>query len=128
MNIEIVKFNNVGYIVPVGFEFLDRFIHNYPSFCGAGSGIGDSIVPETIGGMRIAHICHVHDESWDQCASTWLAFIKTNMMFMFNLAVYLSSADAGIWQMLWRLFKGVLYVGAVSTIGWKIFKKSKGMK
>lgn len=122
----MLKFHGIQYQVPEWFEFLDKSIGEYPSFCGAGQGIGDKIVPEKIGGMRCSHICHVHDESWSECEPTKTAFIKTNMMFGYNLSVYLSTGD-GFWATIWRLLKGAAYVAAVSTVGWKIFKKLKGL-
>ena len=127
MKTKTLEFNGVEYIVPVDFTFVDTFIFRYPTFCGAGEGIGDMIVPETIGGMRISHICHCHDESWKACDPRLVAFIKTNMMFGYNLSVYLSTGDGGFWKTAWRVVKGAAYVGVVSVIGWKIFKKLKGI-
>jgi len=89
MEITIQEFHGVKYQTPLGFDFLDKDIDDYPSFCGAGSGIGDKVVPEKIGGMPCSHICHVHDEWWEMCDPTWLAFLRGNMAFGYNLAVYL---------------------------------------
>ena len=126
MKTTYIKFHGVQYEAPEGFEFIDRSIGEYPSFCGAGEGIGDKVVPEIIGGMRCSHICHIHDESWLKCEPTKAGFIKGNMMFGYNLAVYLSTGK-GFFATAWRLIKGAAYVGAVSTFGWKIFKKLKGL-
>ncbi len=117
----------VHYQTPDEFEFVINSIYRYPSFCGAGSGIGDLIVPEYIGGMKCSHICHIHDEWWEACDPTWIAFLRGNMAFGYNLAVYLATGRGGFIDRAWRLFKGALYVGAVSTVGWKIFKKLKGI-
>jgi len=127
METTMLKFHGIQYQVPEGFEFLDKEINEYPSFCGAGDGIGDKIVPEVIGGMRCSHICHAHDECWSLCEPTRVAFIKSNMMFGYNLSVYLSTGK-GFWTTIWRLVKGAVYVAAVSTVGWKIFKKIKQIK
>jgi len=128
MEITIQEFHGVKYQTPLGFDFLDKDIDDYPSFCGAGSGIGDKVVPEKIGGMPCSHICHVHDEWWEMCDPTWLAFLRGNMAFGYNLAVYLGTGKGSKWDKAWRLIKGSVYVGAVSTVGWKIFKKLKGIK
>lgn len=53
---KILKFFNVQYLTPDEFKFLDKDIKHYPSYCGAGSGIGDLVIPEVIGGMRCSHI------------------------------------------------------------------------
>ena len=50
------------------------------------------------------------------------------MMFAFNLVVYLAPGTGNWYVKAWRLVKGALYVAAVSTVGWKIFKKIKGIK
>lgn len=125
MKIKLIKFHNIKYLVPEEFEFLNLPIQRYPSFCGAGKGIGDLIVPETIGGMKCSHICHVHDESFYLCSPTYAGFTKSNIMFAFNLAVYLSSKKSGFFKTSWRLVKGCVYVIAVSTFGWKFFKSLK---
>ena len=125
MKIRFQEFHGVKYLVPVGFEFLDKKIMDYPSFCGAGKGIGDKIVPEFIGGMRCAHICHGHDNSWDAAEFTFFDFLLSNVMFAYNLLVYLATGKGGVIKRIWRAIKGSAYVLAVSTIGWKIFKNLK---
>lgn len=128
MKIIMQGFKGVQYQTPDGFEFLEKEIDDYPSFCGAGKGIGDKIVPEFIGGMRCSHICHIHDEWWEKCDPTWIAFLRANMAFGYNLAVYLGTGTGTRRTKLWRFIKGAVYVGAVSTVGWKVFKKLKGIK
>lgn len=127
MKIKMVSFHNVQYQTPEDFEFLDKSLDDYPSFCGAGSGIGDKIVPEKIGGMPCSHICHIHDEWWTACPPEWIAFLRGNMAFGYNLAVYLGTGKGNFFIKLGRLVKGAVYVGAVSTVGWKIFKNLKGI-
>jgi len=125
MKIKMVSFHGVQYQTPGDFEFLDKPLDEYPSFCGAGSGIGDKIVPEKIGGMTCSHICHIHDEWWSSCDPKWIAFLRGNMAFGYNLAVYLGTGGGSFLTKLWRLMKGAAYVAAVSTAGWRIFKKLK---
>ena len=125
MKVKKLIYYGVAYLVPEEFEFIDREICNYPSFCGAGKGIGDKIVPEFIGGLRISHICHGHDESFDAANYTFVDFIISNMMFAYNLLVYLSSKSGTRFSRYWRGIKGSIYVLAVCTIGWKVFKDLK---
>lgn len=127
MKTKILAFHGVDYHVPEPFEFLEKELADYPSFCGPGSGIGDRLVPEYIGAMKCSHLCHIHDEWWEHCDATWIAFIRANMAFAYNLAVYLATGGGGFIKRAWRLIKGAVYIGAVSTVGWKIFKKLKGM-
>jgi len=48
----------------------------------------------------------------------------SNAMFLFNFSVYLFR-DGNWMQRIWRTIKGFAYFLAVSTIGYKIFKKEK---
>jgi len=122
------EFHGIKYLIPDGFEFLDKNIIEYPSFCGAGKGIGDKIVPEFISNMRCSHICHVHDESWDMARAKYIDFMLGNLVFAYNLFVYLSSVRGGFFRRKLKALCGIAYVTAVSTIGWRIFKNLKGMK
>lgn len=112
-------------MVPTTFEFLEKEISEYPSFCGAGKGIGDKIVDEFIGGRRCSHICHAHDDSWNVAEPSVVGFIVSNAMFAFNLFTYLMRPPGGVVKQVWRAVKGSMYVLAVSTIGWRIFKQLK---
>jgi hypothetical protein len=125
MKYNLLEFHDVKYLVPEGFEFLSKDIDEYPAFCGAGKGIGDKIVPEYIGGMRVSHTCHAHDFSWDESKPTFVDFILSNFAFGYNLFVYLSSRNSGYLKSKWKAFKGLIYFVSVSTVGWKIFKNLK---
>ncbi len=127
MQIEMQTFHDVQYQTLAGFTFIPRDITVYPSFCGAGDGIGDKIVPEYIGGMRCSHICHIHDDWWERCEATKLAFIRSNIAFGYNLITYLSTGRGTLRERAWRVIKAAGYVAAVSTIGWGIFKGLKGL-
>jgi len=126
-NKEMIEFYGVKYIMLSGFEFLDKSINEYPSFCGAGDGIGDKIVPERIGGMRCSHICHGHDDWWERCSPTWKAFAASNASFLYNLLIYLVGGPGGVWIRIKRVSIGCFYAAAVATVGWKIFKRIKGI-
>ena len=56
MKIKIIYLNDLPYIAPINFKFFNVPINSYPSFCGAGHGIGDKVVPEKIGELRCSHI------------------------------------------------------------------------
>jgi len=123
MKTKRLEFHKVNYLVPADFIFVDTFIFRYPSACGADEGIGDKVVPEKIGGMKISHICAVHDYCWEVCEPTLSGFAKSNAMFGHNLAIYLSTGDGGFFAKMRRVVKSTVYVVAVSTVGYMVFKR-----
>lgn len=124
MEYKTQKYNGVSYITPVEFLFCCETIEGYPTRCGAGEGIGDKIVPEIVGGKKCSHICDIHDFSWEIANDTLKDFITSNLIFLFNFAVYLF-VEGNFFQRGWRVISGLAYVIAVSTFGYKHFKKLK---
>lgn len=57
----------------------------WPSYCGAGSGIGDRIVPEKIKMVVVSCLCADHDVRWSTCENSWFAAIQENFVFYKNL-------------------------------------------
>lgn len=54
----------------------DMPLHHWPTFCGAGVGIGDWIVPDRISGVHVGPACLAHDLDWaigDGSKKHWLA-------------------------------------------------------
>ncbi|MBU1567728.1 MAG: hypothetical protein KJ630_19150 [Proteobacteria bacterium] len=125
MDITTKEYCGVTYLTPKTFEFAYVTIDEYPSFCGAGEGIGDLIVPERIGGHSCSHICHCHDHSWAICKNTFVEFMVGNMMFLFNLITYLMRFG-NPWKRGKNMLIGLGYAIVVSSpVGWKIFKRIK---
>lgn len=95
----------------------------FPSYCGAGSGIGDKIVPEYIWGLKVSAACFIHDILWAICPNTWAWFILSNLMFLFNLLSIIKFKSHSFVGRIVRYSRAVWYFIAVSTIGKKCFKK-----
>jgi hypothetical protein len=62
--------------------------YEWPTFCGAGSGIGDKIVPETICDVSVSCCCADHDIRWSIADDTWSAAIAANWIFYQNLSAF----------------------------------------
>jgi len=60
-------------------------IENFPTYCGAGDGIGDALVPDSIYGMRVAPACLIHDIDWLVSSGTYAGFCRDNLRFLRNL-------------------------------------------
>ena len=85
-----VPFDGIYLRVPIinGVPFNDwsaNTIDDYPSYCGAGSGIGDLIIPETLLRLRISPACHIHDISWELAGPTEEELLEANRTFLTNI-------------------------------------------
>jgi len=124
MKLKFITYRGVRYLAPTPFDFCYEEIEDYESFCGAGKGIGDRAVPENIGGKKCSHICHIHDFCWFIAMNSVLDFMISNAVFMYNFTVYLFH-KVGFFTGAWMVAKVLLYVGSVSTVGYRIFKNLK---
>jgi len=116
-NIEVPELLALNDYWPYGLPLED-----WPTFCGAGEGIGDRIIPDTICGVRVACCCFEHDISWCIADGSFVDFMKSNLRLYCNLrAIVLPRIP--YWQKLAAEAKCFFYFAAVCTVGHKIFKK-----
>lgn len=118
-------------IAPVDIEFPSFKMEYYDTItkCGAGEGIGDAIVPETILWLRVTLACYVHDHMWELSEATWKDFHHSNAVFLSNLiTIILQMSDSSKVNILknFRMYRAVTFFNAVDTIGADIFWKLKG--
>ena len=114
--LEVAEF--LEYLIP---DEDDLPLTMWPTFCGAGDGIGDRIVPDTIDGICVSPVCLDHDCSWAISPNTYAAFQAANNRFFKNLVSFLWSRLDG-WQLVRALGRCTLYYAAVSSwIGWRNF-------
>ncbi len=99
---------------------LDRF----PSFCGAGTGVGDVIVPEKNWGLSMSPACFVHDICWPIAQPTWADFHQSNSMFMHNCQALVEARSRFPLKQL-RMYRAVTYFNAVDTLGETFFWAEK---
>lgn len=101
----------------------------WPTFCGAGQGWGDAIVPDTIQGVNIAPAGLCHDVEFSVSAKTVSAFMGANGRFFLNIVNLILASNLETWKMIKALMKaGILYLSAVSTMGVLFFNWFAGDK
>ena len=101
----------------------------WPTFCGAGQGWGDQIVPDSIQGVSISPAGLCHDVEFSVSAKTISAFMGANGRFFLNIVNLILVSDLETWKMIKALIKaGALYLTAVSTMGLLFFNWFAGDK
>jgi len=116
---------------PVDIEFPSFKMEYYDTItkCGAGNGIGDRLVPETIFWLRVTLACYIHDYMWELSDATWKDFHHSNAVFLSNLITIILKMSApnkvNVLKIL-RMYRAVTFFNAVDTIGAGIFWESKG--
>ena len=96
-------------------------LDEFPNFCGAGTGLGEVAVPDTMYGVSVRHVCFIHD-----CMFNLMSPDKDNwhyandIMLMNNLATIRVMSNT--FMRPFRSFRALNYYGAVeSGFGWKAF-------
>jgi hypothetical protein len=127
METEALSIEGIELVVPA---FLVQWwphqlpLEEFPSFCGAGGGLGDAIVPETCYGLRLSASCFIHDISWLVAEASWAAFHQSNSMFLHNsLAIIQARSRFPLKQL--RAYRAVTYFNAVDTLGATYFWEEK---
>ena len=115
----------VSIISPIGFLDHDLVVEDYGTYCGAGRGFGDIIVPDTIWGLNISPACAVHDEMWRIADSTWEAFHASNSIFLRNIISLIQTQSKNSFLKRLRMYRAVTYYNAVDSIGKNIFCELK---
>lgn len=120
-------FDGVPLRVPIINSNLVEFPHptfkGFPTYCGAGSGFGDWIVPDRAMGLSLSPACFIHDLCWG-LATTWGEFHQSNMIFLENMRSIISHRSHDRFEKFLRYTIAFLYYSVVNnTIGAYIFWK-----
>ncbi|MCK4500495.1 hypothetical protein KAU11_08350 [Candidatus Babeliales bacterium] len=120
----------VRMIAPDTIEFPSFQLEYYKTIsrCGAGEGIGDTLVPETIWGLTVTLACYIHDYMWELADATWTDFHYSNSVFLSNIITLVTELShptrVNVLKNI-RLYRSVTYYSAVDTFGADIFWLSK---
>jgi len=91
---------------------------DFPTFCGAGSGWGDWLVPDKFWGVNGSASCLLHDLGWATSADTVSAFLAENWYLAKNIRAQVLASDIAWWRKeLATIRAWALYFVAVSTFG-----------
>lgn len=116
-----IIYNKAKLTVPLWLESLwphDLPMHRFPSFCGAGEGFGDMIVPEDIFGVCISPACFIHDVDWACSPDTISEFLAANFRFARNIRALILSSSLTWWKKEIAVVRAyTFWLGAVTTIG-----------
>jgi len=110
-------------IGPTGIELPTNTIEDFGAFCGAGKGIGQKLVPETVYMLVISAACFFHDMSWEFSDGSWDDFHQSNSIFLHNLIAIIQKGSKNELLKCLRLYRAVTYYNSVDTIGAKIYKR-----
>jgi len=90
----------------------------WPTFCGAGQGWGDAIVPDKIGKVYLNPAGLCHDVEWACSAKNLSAFMGANGRFFLNCVELVLATDLAVWPKIKMLTSVTgIYLTAVSTMG-----------
>ena len=112
----------------IEFPSFNLGYYNTLTACGAGEGIGDKLVPETIWGVRVTLACFVHDYMWELSEASWADFHHSNAVFLSNInAVILALSNKSRVNVMknLRMYRAVTYFNSVDTVGAELFWLSK---
>lgn len=97
----------------------------FGDYCGAGTGIANTLVPETIWGIKISPACFIHDVMWERAEPTWADFHHSNSVFWHNINTLVMEQSKSKTLGRLRLYRAVTYYNAVDSIGASIFWRMK---
>ena len=127
-----VVFDGVPLVVPLigGYEpeFPYDTLETFGSYCGAGKGIGDHLVPEHIFGVCVSAACWVHDIMWEIADDTWADFHHSNSVFLHNLLSIINHRGNEDSHKYARYHRAVTYYHAVDSGLGKFFWSRKNDK
>jgi len=124
-----VKCGNARLTAPKWVERLwpsDMEPSEWPTFCGAGDGIGDALVPDKIRGVRISPACFIHDIGWATSKETVSSFLAENWYLAWNIRALIVASELAWWKRELAVIRAwAIYFVAVSTIGMFAFDPLK---
>jgi hypothetical protein len=93
--------------------------------CGAGEGLGNLLVPDSILGLRITAACSIHDDWFENAGNTWEDFHQGNYLLFVNILTIIRELSAQ-WLKSIRMHLALIYFDAVDTLGVIVFKNLHG--
>ncbi len=111
----------VPLVGPEGLDLPHLHVQDYASYCGAGTGIGDLIVPDTMWGLPISPACYIHDEMWAMSDGSWIHFHLSNSIFLHNLISLIDSQSRSKILKRLRIYRAATYYSAVDTFGKTVY-------
>lgn len=89
----------------------------WPTFCGAGNGMGDAVIPDKIRGVSMSPACFVHDIDWAATPYTIKEFAGANWRFLKNCLSLIGASGMSRLPKLLARCRCLIYFAGVSTFG-----------
>ena len=102
-------------------------LQSWPSFCGAGEGLGDYIVPDHICGINISPACFIHDCEYAVNDHNWMAFYSANDRLRKNIKSIVDTKLHGHDRIAGHAIADEYYL-AVMMFGWPNFTPDATIK
>jgi hypothetical protein len=122
-NIIVHRVENLNLVMPkfMAINWPSLPLDEFPNFCGAGSGIGEILVPDTFYGLSMRHNCYIHDGCFTLLPpnkKNW--HLANSIMLINNLTTIRERGNRFIKP--FRNIRAMHYFEAVeSNIGWRCF-------
>ena len=101
-------------------QAFDVSLDEFPAFCGAGSGFGEKVVPDSLLGIRMAPACFFHDICFS-IGESWADFHYANGAFRHNLLALIDHQAGPLRRWICR-HVAMEYFTAVETAGALVFR------
>lgn len=96
----------------------DMQFDNWPSFCGAGEGIGDWLIPDGIDHADISPACFIHDMDFATLPRQWWPFQCANNRLYSNIVALVETQIVDKKKLSDAYSKARRYWIGVSVFGW----------
>lgn len=100
----------------------DLPLEDWPTYCGAGGGIGDWLVPDVIWSARVCPACFIHDIDWAIADGSYKSFQEGNDRLKRNLmALTGAQLPKGV-RLVANIRCNTYWLVVSSPIGWMNYK------
>lgn len=111
--------NTYNFLLPTtGFMWpKNATVDDFPSCCGAGTGIQETLVPDTFYGLNVSPACWIHDQMFALAGPTWTEFHQSNDVFLHNLKQIIKASTNSVFLKHLRYIRAFEYYAAVTLPG-----------
>jgi len=115
--------NKLNLTVPTtGFMWpKNASITDFPSCCGAGTGLQEKLVPDSFYGLNVSPACWVHDQMFALAEPTWVDFHQCNDIFLDNLKTIIRFHNSSAFIKHLRYIRAFEYYAAVITLARNVY-------
>ena len=123
MRTKEIVVEGIFFVIPVELfaDWPDGPLDKFQPCCGAGHGLGERLVPESVFGVRITPACYIHDHCWALAEPSWADFHAANSIFLHNMLAIIQTRSSHKLARAIRNYRALTYYNAVDIAGQDIF-------